>query len=250
MKGRTPFTLIELLVVIAIIAILAAMLLPALSAARDRAKTANCLSNLKSIQLAYQMYSADYNGALLPPTFNLWTGWWGSVIPDYVAGYKCGVLGYLRDAEYQSGDWKVFQCPAEPLGFGNWSTDGLLPYTHYSMNSRLVGKGYGMATGNSSGQTPIQPCSEVQLTDASRAVIFFDARSQNQYVNDLTFLVDQVTRKGVAENPLRHGGNRSLNCGFFDGHAESVTEPKNFWHFGATGANHNLRWGRIDDVFQ
>lgn len=67
---RGGFTLVELLVVVGIIALLVAILLPALQKARDQAKTAACLSNLRQIGLAVMQYANQYNGTLVPNHVN------------------------------------------------------------------------------------------------------------------------------------------------------------------------------------
>ena len=127
---RSTFTLIELLVVIAIIAILAAMLMPALSQARSKAKEVDCMSNLNSFAKIIMMYSMDQKG-WIPP---LWDGtnagnsaytFWGGSIEGEPKGYFAPYLHHSKASQYDlaiigaNGKRTAFCCPArEPLTAG------------------------------------------------------------------------------------------------------------------------------------
>ena len=150
LKSRSGFTLIELLVVVAIIAILAAMLLPTLSKARERARQAVCINNLKQIGLGFAMYTQDNDGWFPFMTdHENWTYsgaifYWNSLILPYVTNpipdaqgnintataFRYTFLttqGYVRSKNF-------FRCPSAPAKLQHHCI-----YVDYGMNREIGG---------------------------------------------------------------------------------------------------------------
>lgn len=208
MKQR--FTLIELLVVIAIIAILAAILLPALNAAREKSKDMKCLNNLKAIGSFMQMYCSDFSGYFPVKATEAANGvrthefWTDLLYRNYVQpGAKSGNwFGFGTDNPAPRG---VFGCPSQPLAAGR------LEFNNYGINIFIY----------NNAASPYNPFKAEKIQYPSRQMIVGDC----QYYTGCTDaravqLDDPVTR--IAK---RHKG-RSVNFLFVDGHVKNGTRQE------------------------
>jgi len=226
-RKRNGFTLIELLVVVAIIAILAAMLLPALSKARERARSAVCMNTLKQIGLAFFMYAQDYNEWTIgrghdqsASTSELpwkWFGYGDSTTYQYTWQYQLerpvsyiGTPSTVREKTF-------WTCPSIHRASGYaWGSDLRTPvWAHYCITWTMGGPAH-TSPGKYRLSQVKRPATKILVGDA------------DTYVSGKRAPAMLPRAYGLANYPVissRHSGG--ANVLWFDGHVSwlSATDP-------------------------
>jgi prepilin-type N-terminal cleavage/methylation domain-containing protein/prepilin-type processing-associated H-X9-DG protein len=207
-RVKRAFTLIELLVVIAIIGILAALLLPALNAARERGRAASCLSNMRQWGMALGMYCDDWDdympyegqsmGTDISQGFNV--GAWYNVLSPYIGGKRLMDL-YAAINFPLPGGGSIFSCPSAPKI--NYPPTTSKPYFSYAMNRTLTGLG----ANRYKRSIAVSP---------SQTIFLSESENDDFSYTDGFYIGIYGTSP---QNLPRHSGGR--NFVFLDGHAEA-----------------------------
>ena len=227
-KGpRAAFTLIELLVVIAIIAILAAMILPALSKAKQKTQGIYCLNNEKQLTLAWLQYSDDNQGNLVPnhdggvTDFALsWVPGWLDFTPNNTANTNKGYLLQSKISPYTRAVG-LYKCPADNYQCKEGS-QLMARVRSVSMNGFIEGNAYkgehdAYSTHWYSGWWSYQKITDIVHPPPAMLWVFNDEHPDS--INDGWEIMNPTDLNNWTDLPASYH-NGACGFGFADGHAE------------------------------
>jgi prepilin-type N-terminal cleavage/methylation domain-containing protein len=230
-RASRAFSLTELLVVIVIMAIMAALLMPALSKAKNQATAAACLGNQKQLAAAFHMYSqdnsdrivqmADYTtGEIFYPAGGFWSGpatgpGWPNA-GDAIAASQDGLRSSNALYFYCNNVW-VYHCPADPRMTRNPTTNNASgwAYDSYARTQNLGGEPYDDYWGAGATYTKMSAIFQPGVTFS-----FFEDADWRGY-NVGTWVVNWMGRHGFEwQDPPAIWHVNVCSVGFADGHAE------------------------------